>query len=401
MTAGKHKGGRPPVGKAEKRSEEIIPRYADVKRRLQDEAKAAGVDLATYCREKVLTGRPPRRVPPEVLGAIAELARQGNNLNQLADRNSKALPSRTPVGRTVDFYEEVVKWIKDISHDRKDSSRKKSFKGAVEYDEQTRRAASFVGRREYVDTREAIRSFNFQRKARPEKAEVVGHISLSFHADDAPKLTDDLMRQLAGEYMQRMNITDTQYIVVRHGDTGHPHLHIIYNRVKYDAKLVRKHNERIRNVAVCKAMKQKYALTFSEGQKNVDVEKLHGPSIRSVMRFTERSDVLPCIQSVEALAEELERQGIATRSYTGAAIRERRCRTDFYPRRHHVQSLAGRPEVQLCQPDQNRRTEQGRSGAKTKGRGTTPAENPAAKGSRRTPQAGKKRSLRKRWKESL
>ena len=99
MTAGKHKGGRPPVGKAEKRSEEIKFHVTpDVKRRLQDEAKAAGVDLATYCREKVLTGRPPRRVPPEVLGAIAELARQGNNLNQLARiaNSEKALPESYP-----------------------------------------------------------------------------------------------------------------------------------------------------------------------------------------------------------------------------------------------------------------------------------------------------------------
>lgn len=189
----------------------------------------------------------------------------------------------------------------------------KSFKGAVEYvmNKPGARLLSSDGVNT-SDTREAIRSFNFQRKARPEKAEVVGHISLSFHADDAPKLTDDLMRQLAGEYMQRMNITDTQYIVVRHGDTGHPHLHIIYNRVKYDAKLVRKHNERIRNVAVCKAMKQKYALTFSEGKKNVDVEKLHGPDQVKYAIYGAIKDVLPCIQSVEALAEEQERQGIAT-----------------------------------------------------------------------------------------
>ena len=78
----------------------------------------------------------------------------------------------------------------------------KSFKGAVEYvmNKPGARLLSSDGVNT-SDTREAIRSFNFQRKARPEKAEVVGHISLSFHADDAPKLTDDLMRQLAGEYM--------------------------------------------------------------------------------------------------------------------------------------------------------------------------------------------------------
>ena len=122
MTEGRNKGGRPPVGKAEKRSEEIKFHVTpDVKRRLQDEAKAAGVDLATYCREKVLTGRPPRRVPPEVLAAIAELARQGNNLNQLARiaNSEKSVAGVVPrlVG-LLDFYEEVVRRIKGYFHDR-------------------------------------------------------------------------------------------------------------------------------------------------------------------------------------------------------------------------------------------------------------------------------------------
>lgn len=189
----------------------------------------------------------------------------------------------------------------------------KSFKGAVGYvmNKPGARLLSCDGVNA-ADARSVTRSFNFQRKARPEKAEVVGHVSLSFHADDAPRLTDDLMRQLAGEYMQRMNITDTQYIVVRHNDTEHPHIHIIYNRVKYDAKLVRKHNERIRNVAVCKAIKQKYGLTFSEGKQNVKVERLHGPDQVKYAIYGAIKDVLPRIQSVEALAEELKRQSIAT-----------------------------------------------------------------------------------------
>lgn len=122
MTEGRNKGGRPPVGKAEKRSEEVKFHVTpDVKRRLQDEAKAAGVDLATYCREKVLTGRPPRRVPPEVLAAIAELARQGNNLNQLAriansEKSIAGVVSR--LAGLLDFYDDVVKRIKGYFHDR-------------------------------------------------------------------------------------------------------------------------------------------------------------------------------------------------------------------------------------------------------------------------------------------
>lgn len=85
MGTGKNGGGRPPKATAEKRSAEVKFHVTpDVKRRLQNEAIIAGTDLATYCREKVLTGQPPRRIPPEILAAVAELARQGNNLNQLA-----------------------------------------------------------------------------------------------------------------------------------------------------------------------------------------------------------------------------------------------------------------------------------------------------------------------------
>ena len=155
-------------------------------------------------------------------------------------------------------------------------------------------------------------SFNFQRKARPENSRVVGHISLSFHRDDTPKLTDDFMRQLAGEYLRRMHITGTQYIVVPHTDTQHPHLHILYNRVRYDAKLVRSHNERIRSVAVCKAMKKEYGLTFSEGKQDVKVEKLHGPDQPKYAIYEAIKEALPRCLSLTELAEALQRQGIVT-----------------------------------------------------------------------------------------
>ena len=79
----------------------------------------------------------------------------------------------------------------------------KSFGGAVEYVLRKEKARLLDS--DGVDT-ESIRSiiddFNFQRKARREIAKVVGHISLSFHRDDAPKLTDDRMRELAAAYME-------------------------------------------------------------------------------------------------------------------------------------------------------------------------------------------------------
>lgn len=190
----------------------------------------------------------------------------------------------------------------------------KSFGGAVRYLLEKSGHARMIDSDgvELSDIRSLIGSFNFQRKARPEKAEVVGHISLAFHKDDTPRLTDGFMAGLAREYMQRMGITNTQYIVVRHTDTEHPHLHILYNRVKYDTKLVRSHNERIRSVAVCKAMKQKYGLTFSKGKENVKIERLHNPDKVKYRIYEAVKAILPYCVSLPELAEQLQDKGIET-----------------------------------------------------------------------------------------
>lgn len=98
--------------------------------------------------------------------------------------------------------------------------------------------------------------------------------------------------------------------MVRHTDTEHPHLHILYNRVKYDTKLVRGHNERIRSIAVCKTMKQKYGLTFSKGKESVKVEKLHDPDKVKYRIYEAVKTALRGCASFTELVEQLNRGGI-------------------------------------------------------------------------------------------
>lgn len=189
----------------------------------------------------------------------------------------------------------------------------KSFRGAVEY-------VLYKDKARLLDSdgvdissvRSIIDDLNFQRKTRPEIAKVVAHISLSFHKDDAPRLTDELMRELAAVYMERMGITDTQFIIARHDDTGQPHFHIIYNRVRYDKKLVSDSNERYRNAEICKEIKQQYGLTFSEGKVAVKVERLHGRDSAKYAIYNAIKDLLPGCMNIDQLADELRQAGIET-----------------------------------------------------------------------------------------
>ena len=118
------------------------------------------------------------------------------------------------------------------------------------------------------------------------------------------------MRELAAAYMECMGIADTQYIVARHNDTEHPHLHIIYNRVKYDRTLVADKNERRRNVKVCKQLKRRYGLTFSNGKRDIKSEWLHGADKVRQEVFDAITRILPKCDRIADLSAKLKRQGI-------------------------------------------------------------------------------------------
>lgn len=114
-----------------------------------------------------------------------------------------------------------------------------------------------------IDYLRMVQSFEIGHGFMPEKEEPAGHISISFDKADAPRLTDEFMAQLAKEYMEGMGITNTQYLVVRHLETEHPHFHIVYNRVNMDGKAVNERNNFKRSDKVVKAIKDKYSLTYS------------------------------------------------------------------------------------------------------------------------------------------
>lgn len=126
------------------------------------------------------------------------------------------------------------------------------------------------------DVKSIIQSFHTQRLMKPKIKHPVGHISLSYLPNDKERLTDGAMVTLAKEYMENMGIKDTQYIVVRHFDNDNPHVHLVYNRIDNNGKVISDKNDRYRNEAVCKKLKNKYSLTYGKGKDNIKQQKLKG-----------------------------------------------------------------------------------------------------------------------------
>lgn len=127
------------------------------------------------------------------------------------------------------------------------------------------------------EVKDMVQDFKDQTMLNPRLKNTVGHISLSFSPKDAPRMTDALMTQIAKEYMQKMGITDTQYLLVRHLDQPHPHCHLVYNRVGNNGQTISDKNIKIRNAKVCRELTEKYGLYLASGKDDVRRERLREP----------------------------------------------------------------------------------------------------------------------------
>lgn len=165
--------------------------------------------------------------------------------------------------------------------------------------------------------------FRDQTLLNPRIKNAVGHISLSFSPKDAPRMTDTLMRDIAKEYMQRMGITDTQYLLVCHLDQSHPHCHLVYNRVGNNRKTISDKNIKIRNARVCRALTEKYGLHLAPGKDDVGRERLREPNKTRYEIYDAIKGCLPKCKSWNDLEGRLKEQGISVRyKYCGNTDRK-------------------------------------------------------------------------------
>ena len=160
------------------------------------------------------------------------------------------------------------------------------------------------------------------RQRKPVK-EPVGHISLDFHPADTPRMTDELMAEVAQDYMRQMGLVNTPYIVVRHYDKAHPHCHIVFSRVDYDGKILTQTTNFKKNERVCKALNLKHRLVQGKSKLNTDVSKLRGKEkvryqlVHSLLGFF----LIPSVSDWNSYVDLLRKNGITVREKIGKSGR--------------------------------------------------------------------------------
>jgi Relaxase/Mobilisation nuclease domain len=112
------------------------------------------------------------------------------------------------------------------------------------------------------------------------------HVSLNF--DPSEKLAENKLLQIASDYMEKIGFGEQPYLVYKHEDAGHPHIHIVSTTIKSDGSRINTHNiGRNQSEKARKEIEQFYCLVKAERQqqlpkhgiKPVDVEKaIYGKS---------------------------------------------------------------------------------------------------------------------------
>ncbi|MCR5077886.1 MAG: relaxase/mobilization nuclease domain-containing protein [Prevotella sp.] len=158
-----------------------------------------------------------------------------------------------------------------------------------------------------------IQSFIDQTELNPRVSKVVGHISLSFSAQDSSKLSNEWIAKVAREYMEKMGIKDTQYIIGRHFDKEHPHVHIAFNRIDNNGKTISDRNDQFRSERICKELTAKYGLYFAGGKENVKEYRLKEPDKTKYEIYQALKAEIPRCRNWKALLTHLKEQDVDVR----------------------------------------------------------------------------------------
>jgi len=189
----------------------------------------------------------------------------------------------------------------------------RGFRGAVSYilDKDNARLLYAEGVR-LKDKESVIHSFIVQHKLNPNISKPVAHISLDFSVQDKSRLTDRFMVDVAQEYMKKMGYRDTQYIIARHHDTDHPHIHIVINRIDNNGKRISDQNEKLRNVKICMELTRENGLYIASGKENVKEHRLKEPDKTKYEIYHALQSAISKCRNWQELKTELLKSGITT-----------------------------------------------------------------------------------------
>jgi branched-subunit amino acid transport protein AzlD len=157
----------------------------------------------------------------------------------------------------------------------------RGFRGLLEYLENQKDAKLIGGNMGNNNARALAREFKISRQLNPEADRVVYHASLSLLHNE--RLDEATWNEIANRYLEKMGFDNNQYVVYRHSNTEHDHIHICASRIRLDnGKIVHDSWDYKRSETIIRQLELDYGLQATKGSH----EKLsRNPSIGQQKRL--------------------------------------------------------------------------------------------------------------------
>ncbi|MBD2441315.1 relaxase/mobilization nuclease domain-containing protein [Nostoc sp. FACHB-110] len=157
----------------------------------------------------------------------------------------------------------------------------RGFRGLLNYLQSQEGAKLIGGNMGGRNPRALAVEFKISRQLNLEADRVVYHASLSLPPNE--RLDDATWNEIAHRYLEEMGFDSNQYVVYRHSDTQHDHIHICASRIRLDnGKIVHDSWDYKRSESIIRQLERDYALQ----QTHSSHEKLtRNPSIGQQRRL--------------------------------------------------------------------------------------------------------------------
>jgi hypothetical protein len=195
----------------------------------------------------------------------------------------------------------------------------KSFRGCLNYLQGKQDSQIIGGNMAGKTARQLASEFKLSRSLNPNVERVVYHASLSVPASE--KLSDEQWTAIANTYLNSMGFNDNQYVLIKHNDTDHNHVHIVASRIRFDGSCVSDSWDYKRSENIVRQLEKDFKL--QSGQKQHPEKK--SPTTGEI-RLSKRTGELSIREQIQSaidrvskhqptivqLIEELKEQNINT-----------------------------------------------------------------------------------------
>lgn len=146
----------------------------------------------------------------------------------------------------------------------------RGFRGALNYVLNPEKGLLIGGNMEGKTPRELAKEFAESRILNPDLQSPVYHVSLSLSLGE--HLKDYTWNQITDRYMKEMGFEYSQFIVARHTDREHEHVHIVASRIGFDGKTVSDSKNYYRSEQIIRGIEKEFGLERVLSSHERDIE---------------------------------------------------------------------------------------------------------------------------------